>query len=233
MYIIPTIEKKNDKQSPTLTTQYSASNFVRLQPKIHFVQQYPLSLLYGYALELFDPFVVSPSSWRLLSVKNNADDTLLTSSASLSGLSANTYYQKLNTLYPLLNTTNVTLGIEFVVFTDLVGLTTDISIYTDQSCVLTEVNLTGHIATFSSTVREFTLDTSITSKTKFPIPAALKFTLLLNLSLQKPFIVYDLPLAIGQFDYVMYNNKMYGRSRSPIPISKTFTTRSDGGLLWI
>ena len=77
------------------------------------------------------------------------------------------------------------------------------------------------------------MDTSITSKTKFPIPAALKFTLLLNLSLQKPFIVYDLPLAIGQFDYVMYNNKMYGRSRSPIPISKTFTTRSDGGLLWI
>ena len=233
MYIIPTIEEKNDRQRPTLTTQYNVSNFLHLQPKIYTVQEYPLSPLYGYALQLFDPFIVAPSSWRLLNVRNNTDNSLLTLSGSLSSLGMNTYYKKLNTLYPLLNALGTTLQIEFVIFTDLIGLTTDISIYTDKNCVLTEVNLTGHVAAYSSTVREFTLGNVIISKTKFPIPAALHFTLTLDLSLQTFYTVYNLPINVGQVDYILYNNKMYGRSHSAVPITNVFTTRIGGGLLWI
>jgi len=233
MYIIPTVEQKNDRQKPIITTQHSVGNFIRLQPKIYTVQEYPLSVLYGYKLELFDPFIISPSSWKLLSIRNNTESLLLTSSGSLSSLGMNTYYKKLNTLYPLLNTSSEIIEIKFVVFTDLVGLTTDISIYTDKGCVLTEVNLTGHIAAFSSTVREFTLDNTIISKIKFPIPAALHFTLTLDLSLQTFFTVYNLSSNIGQVDYILYNNIMYSRLRSAIPMTNVFTIRVGGGLLWI
>lgn len=233
MYKIPTIEEKNDKRKPTKAVAHTATGFVRLEPSVYTVQQYPLVQLYGYSLSLFDPFVVAPSSWRLLSVQNTTDSSILPSVASLSGLGTNTYYKKLNALYPLLNATGVTIRLEFVVFTDLVGLTNDISVFTDQGAVLTQVNITGHIATFSSTVREFVLDSLIATKTEFPVPAALTFTMDIDLGDYRYYTVYDVPVSIGSVDYVLYNNKMYNRSRTVIPAAGTFTTRSGGGLLWI
>jgi hypothetical protein len=233
MYKIPTIEEKNDKRKPTVTSAHTATGFVRLEPSVYTVQQYPLVELYGYTVSLFNPFTVVPSSWRLLSVQNTTDSSFLPSVASLSGLGTNTYYKKLNALYPLLNATGVTIRLEFVVFTDLVGLTNDISIFTDQGAVLQQVNITGHIATFSSTVREFVLDSLIATKTEFPVPAALTFTMDIDLSDYTYYTVYNVPTTIGSVDYVLYNNKMYNRSRTVIPARNTFTTRSGGGLLWI
>jgi hypothetical protein len=233
MYKIPTIEEKNDKRKPTVTSAHTATGFVRLEPSVYTVQQYPLVELYGYTVSLFNPFTVVPSSWRLLSVQNTTDSSFLPSVASLSGLGTNTYYKKLNALYPLLNATGVTIRLEFVVFTDLVGLTNDISIFTDRGAVLTQVNITGHIATFSSTVREFTLESLIATKTEFPVPAALTFTMDIDLGAYTYYTVYNVPVSIGSVDYVLYNNKMYNRSRTVIPAAGTFTTRSGGGLLWI
>lgn len=233
MYKIPTIEEKNDRRKPTVATADNASGFIRLQPSVYTVQQYPLTQLYGYTVSLFDPFTVVPSSWRLLSVQNLADSSILASVPSLSGLAVSTYYKKLNALYPLLQATGVILRITFVVFTDLVGLTNDISVFTDQGAVLQQVNITGYIATFSSTVREFTLESLVATKTEFPVPAALTFTTDIDLGDYTPFIVYDMTTAIGSIDYVLYNNKMYNRSRTVIPARNTFTTRPGGGLLWI
>lgn len=233
MYIIPTIEEKVDRRKPSQLVSSVASNFVRLEPSVYTVQQHPLAQLYGYSYQIFDPFVVSPTAWRLLSVTNLSDASVLPSVSSLGGLAVNTYYKKLNTLYPLLSVTGITLRLSFVVFRDLVGLTNDISVFTDRGAVLQQVNITGHIATFSSTVREFVLDSLVATKTEFPIPAALTFTLDINLTTYQPFVVYNLPLPIGQVDYVLYNNKMYNRSRTVVPANNTFTSRSNGGLLWI
>lgn len=233
MYIIPIIEEKNDKRKPSRLTNSVVSNFVRLQPSVHTVQEYPLVEFYGYDCLLFNPFVVAPSSWRLLQIENVTDSTFLTSVGSLSNLGANTYYKKLNTVYPLLQSTGATIRVTFVVFTDLVGLDNDISVFTDQGAVLQEVNITGHIAAFSSTARGFILDSLISTKTEFPVPAALLFTIDIDLSSKTPFIVYNLPSTIGSVDYVLYNNKMYNRSRTVVPSTNTFTTRTGGGLLWI
>jgi len=231
MYIIPTVEDKKDRRKPTVATNNTVSRFIQLNPEIYTVQSYPLPILYGYDLQIFNPFVIAPSQWRLLSV--NLGGTQLTSVSSLSALSTNTYYKKLNRVYPLLATTVGTVTLEFVVFTNINGLTTDIGIYTDIGCVLQEVNLTGHIATFSSMGRTFTLDTDIETKTGYPIPAALLFTLDIDLTNYKPFSVYNLTGNIGSVDYILYNNQLYTRSRTVVPQKQTFTTRSNGGLLWI
>ena len=233
MYIIPNIEEKNDKRKPTRTTANIPANFVALKPSVYIVQNYPLVQLYGYTVPLFDPFVVVPSDWRLISLQNLGDSSFLPPVPSLGGLGTNTYYKKLNVLYPLLQSTGVTIRATFVVFTDLVGLTNDISIFTDTGAILQQVNITGHIATFSSMARTFTLDSLIATKTEFPVPAALQFTLDIDLASKTPFVVYDVPSTIESVDYVLYNNKMYNRSRTVVPTAQTFTTRSGGGLLWI
>ena len=233
MFLIPTIEERNDKRRPTACVAQSAAGFVRLEPSVYTVGQHPLVELYGYNCPLFDPFVVAPSAWRLFSVTNLGDSSVIPFVTSLGGLGTNTYYKKLNALYPLLNATGVTIRLEFVVFTELVGLTNDISVFTDNGAVLQQVNITGHIATFSSTVREFTLESLIATKTEFPVPAALTFTMDIDLGDYRYYTVYDIPSPIGSVDYVLYNNKMYNRSRTVIPSAGTFTTRSGGGLLWI
>ncbi len=232
MYKIPTIEEKIDQRKPSVLQEYQPSGFVRLQPDLYIVQQYPLPLLYGFRLILFDPFLVAPQSYRLLEVKNNTDDSILTSVSSLGSLGTNTYYRKLNALYPLLNETYTSLSLRFVVFTELTGLTTDISVYTEQGCILQEVNITGHIASFSSMVRSFVLDTELLSKIEFPIPAALTFDLEIDLTNQQPFVVHNINTSVGQVDFVLYNNTTYNRARTAVPSSQTFTTRTGGALLW-
>jgi len=231
MYIIPTVEEKIDRRKPTVATNNTVSGFIQLNPDIYIVQSYPLPVLYGYDLQIFNPFVIAPSQWRLLGIRLSTTD--LTSVSSLSALSTNTYYKKLNRVYLLLPTTTGTITLEFVVFTNINGLTTDIGVYTDIGCVLQEVNLTGHIATFSSTGRTFTLDADIETKTGYPIPAALLFTLDIDLTNYTPFSVYNLTANIGSVDYILYNNQLYTRSRTVVPQKQTFTTRSNGGLLWI
>jgi hypothetical protein len=233
MYIIPNIEEKIDRRKPTVATANTATGFVRLQPSVYTVQQYPLTELYGFSVQIFDPFVIAPAEWRLLSIENTTDSSFLSSVSSLSGLGVNTYYKKLNTLYPLLQGIGVVLQLRFAIFTELVGLTNDISIFTDQGAVLEQVNITGHIATFSSTVRDFTLDSLFLSKTSFPVPATLIFTFDIDLATYDYFTVYNITTPITPANYVLYDNKMYTRSRSVIPRVGTFTSRSGGGLLWI
>lgn len=234
MYKIPTIEEKIDRRRPTQLEATTPTGFVRLQPSVYTVPQYPLTTLYGYPVVLYDAFTTKPSAYNLRAVKNATDDVFLGARGSIGGLGVNTYTRRLNTLYALLPPSCTSLLLDFVVFTSLNGLTTDISAYMGQGCVLEQVNITGHIATFSSTVREFTLDSMLLTKVEFPVPAALRFTRVMDLSsYTTKYTVYDIPSAVGSVDYVLYNDTMYNRARTTIPTARSFTSRTGGGLLWI